>query len=160
MTYLKMLPSNISSDFSIEDLYKGSFIEKDVKDYFDDYLYIKTSDSNEDRVVYIFSNSKNRGKKTVIQEFFKSLSKVKSKGWKNITGYIYHDDKLYNIIDFLRKCPLDTETYSPVLEHLSRSIDNTDDLVHKNSMKIGVFSELIKFIAKDDDLLSLLKTIV
>ena len=85
---------------------------------------------------------------------------MKSKGWRNVTGYIYHDDKLYNIIDFLRECPLDTETYFPVLEHLSRFINNTDDLVHKNSMKIGVFSELIKFIAKDDDLLSLLKTIV
>lgn len=149
-------------DISINNIKKSnistSFLDSDMVDYFEESLYSIDSDNS---YVYFFKNSSNRNSSTTIFEFFKAVLNVKNVlNTKNIKFFLIEDNKIKNFDSLLKELPVSLDKYSPDFDYILSDFEECNDESLKKSIKLKIFTEIIKYIYKDSDLKDLMSMIV
>ena len=136
----------------------NSFIDSDMIDYFEESLYSIDSD---DSYVYFFKNTSNRNASTTIFEFFKAILNVKSiLNTKNIKFFLIQDNQIKNFENLLKELPISLDKYSPDFDYILSDFEKCNDESLKKSIKLKIFTEIIKYIYKDSDLKDLMSMLV
>lgn len=149
---------NISINNIKKSNISNSFVDSDMIDYFEESLYSIDSD---DSYVYFFKNSSNRNSSTTIFEFFKAVLNVKNAlNTKNIKFFLIQDNKIKNFDSLLEELPVSLDKYSPDFDYILSDFEECHDESLKKSIKLKIFTEIIKYIYKDSDLKDLMSMIV
>ena len=136
----------------------NSFIDSDMVDYFEESLYSIDSD---DSYVYFFKNTSNRNSSTTIFEFFKAILNVKSiLNTKNIKFFLIQDNQIKNFENLLKELSISLDKYSPDFDYILSDFEKCNDESLKKSIKLKIFTEIIKYIYKDSDLKDLMSMLV
>lgn len=149
-------------NISINDIKKSSisnpFIDSDMTDYFEESLYAVESDNS---YIYFFKNSSNRSSSTTIFEFFKAILNVKNiLNTKNIKFFLIQDDEIKNFDNLLKELPVSLDKYSPDFDYILSDFEECNNESLKKSIKLKIFTEIIKYIYKDSDLKDLMSMLV
>ncbi|WP_394697904.1 Rpn family recombination-promoting nuclease/putative transposase [uncultured Ilyobacter sp.] len=155
----ELLPESLKNDCWVEASSKGSFIEEDMLSYFEDKLYIKDIDGSSE-ALYIFYNKDKKSNRVVVNEFLKVLMHFNKGRYSNIKSFIHSNGKLYSISEYLRETPVDLESYAPDFEYILNDISSLETPELKEEIKLKLFSEVSKFIFKDEELLKLFKSLL
>ena len=149
---------NISINNIKKSNISNSFIDSDMVDYFEESLYSIDSD---DSYVYFFKNTSNRNSSTTIFEFFKAILNVKSiLNTKNIKFFLIQDNEIKNFENLLKELPISLDKYSPDFDYILSDFEKCNDESLKKSIKLKIFTEIIKYIYKDSDLKDLMLMLV
>ncbi|TDT71364.1 putative YhgA-like transposase [Hypnocyclicus thermotrophus] len=141
-----------------KNLKNESFIEIDMRDFFTDKLYFLPS---ENLYIYFFENSSNRNRSTFILEFFKSMLNINKKYSKiNIKFFLLQNNEVLEIKDIFNRLPYSLDRYSPDFEYILKDFEYSTDENLKKEIKLKMFSQMIKFISNDPELIQITKLLL
>lgn len=155
---LNLSTALLKNDLVPENLIEETFIDEEMKSYFDEKLYSINSGKT---YLYIFRNISERNSSTVIFEFLKAILDIKIKYQTNDIQFLLIEND--NILDFetlLKSLPVSLEKYSPDFDYILSEFEESTDEVLKRTIKLKIFSEVIKYIYKDKELKDLLLLLV
>lgn len=155
---LNLPVSLLKTDLIAENLVKEYFIDEDMKDYFEEELYLIDSGKT---YLYLFRNISARNSSTVIFEFFKAILNIRLKfQTNNIQFFLIEDDKILDFGTLLKSLPVSLEKYSPDFDYILSDFKDSTDENLKRTIKLKIFSEIIKYVYKDEELKSLLLLLI
>ena len=148
----------LKNDLVLDNLVDETFVNEEMKSYFDEKLF----SINEGKTyLYILKNISKRNASTLVFELLKAVLDIKSKYHTVDIHFILIEDD--NILDFellLKSLPVSLEKYSPDFDYILSEFSESTDEVLKKNIKLKIFSEVIKYIYKDEELKDLLLLLV
>lgn len=153
------LPVNmVKNDLILENLIEETFVDEEMKNYFEEKLYLMDSGKS---YLYLFKNISQRNSSTVIFEFFRAILNIKIKyQTNNIQFFLVENDNLLDFETLLKSLPVSLEKYSPDFDYILSEFQESTDTELKRTIKLKIFSEIIKYIYKDDELKDLLLLLI
>jgi len=144
----------LEKELNSENLISESFIDEDMREFFEEKLYlIKANES----YLYLLKNSSERNSSTMVFEFFNAILNIKLHyKTNNIKFFLYDNDKILDLEETLKSLPVSLEKYSPDFDYILSEFEESTDENLKRTIKLKIFSEIIKYIYKDEELKSLL----
>ena len=145
----EILEENKLDRYQVEkkDLY---FIDESMKDYFQESL-LEIKELN--KYIYIFRNTSKRDLNTMVFEYFRATTNLlKEVNSKNIKTYLVEDKEILEFSSLFNKLPISLQKYSPDFDYILSDFENSEDKELKKMIKLRIFTEIIKYIFKDDDL--------
>lgn len=156
MNIIELLPKAIREEFLQAEVIEQSFISNSGKEYFKDRLLLTSKGS-----IYIFMANKHKTKKIILHEFLLALLNLLYSEYATNKVFILYEEEFLPASDFFKLMPVDSESFAPDFEYILSDINNNnDDLELKRNIKIKLFSELMKFILKDDELYEMAKSLI
>lgn len=147
----------LEKELNEKNLIDESFIAEDVKEFFIDKLYL----INKKTYIYLFENISDRTKSVSIFEFFKAILSLNSRfNPVDLKFFYLEKESIIEIDQLLNSMPISLEKYSPDFDYILSEFEECDDNELKKTIKLKIFTEIIKYIYKDSELKELLTTII
>lgn len=150
-----MKKNKISLEFSQRE---ENFLAEEMQQFFKETLYYI---EKENLYIYLLDNFMNKPYSVVIPEFYKAIIKAKnSLNTKKIKFYLVQNNEIKEFNDVLATLPISLDKYSPDFDYILADFEECSDIELKKTIKIKIYSEIIKYILKDPDLKDLTEIIL
>lgn len=154
MDYLDLINIRSLTGNGYKKLEGSYFLERDVREYFREEIYLS---ENLKSIVYVVSNTRKRSRRVVIEEVMKSLLTLENRYEAKIRIFIKEEGRVYSFGEYIAATPLEPTPYGPNMKAYESELRSQKEGPLTRSIKVKIFSELIKFILRDKDLRGLLK---
>lgn len=139
------------------NLLNESFMSEEMKEYFKDSLYLIGPND----YIYLFENTSDRTKTVSVFEFLKAILGLNNKFKNaNLKFFYLENDSVIEIEQLLASMPISLEKYSPDFDYILSEFEECNDNELKKTIKLKIFTEIIKYIYKDTELKALMTTII